>query len=118
MTDLADLIEAADGPCRKLDAEIARVAGAEHGPRENVEYETRSVTYIDEIAPRYTASIDAAMTLVPEGCLWGVGNSCYSECCPWAWCLPVGASWDEADNSYAATPALALCAAAIRARAE
>jgi hypothetical protein len=50
----------------------------------------------------YTASVDAAVTLVPEGCGWMVmGNAAKVKRWP----------------SRAATPALALCAAALRARA-
>ena len=50
----------------------------------------------------YTASLDAAVTLVPEGCGWMVmGNAAKVKRWP----------------SRAATPALALCAAALRARA-
>jgi hypothetical protein len=50
----------------------------------------------------YTASLDAAVTLVPEGCGWMVMNNA-AKVGP----LP----------SRASTPALALCSAALRARA-
>jgi hypothetical protein len=49
-----------------------------------------------------TASLDAAVTTVPEGCGWMVMSSA----------AKVGV-WP----SHGATPALALCAAALRARA-
>ena len=66
--------------------------------------------------PPYTASLDAAMTLVPEG---------------WTWCIPGHAKplWDCRVTSIVdglvslplpqpcATPALAVCAAALKARA-
>jgi hypothetical protein len=52
--------------------------------------------------PMFTASLDAAVTLVPEGCGWMVMSSA----------AKVGV-WP----SHGATPALALCAAALRARA-
>lgn len=65
-------------------------------------------------APAYTASLDAALTLVPDGWAYafssnliGPGNV--------AGCQrrdPFGGS-----EATAATPALALCAAALRARA-
>jgi hypothetical protein len=72
--------------------------------------------------PRYTASLDAAMTLVPEG--WPsrcfgtndderafaalAGNDAHM----------MAEDWDEFYvEADAATPALALCAAALRARA-
>lgn len=75
----------------------------------------------DRMRDRFMRMLDAqayesaALTLVPEGCLWGAGNEDCTDR-PWAWCLPPGKSWDDADNSYAATPALALCIAALKAR--
>lgn len=66
-----------------------------------------------------TASLDAAMTLVPEGCVWSVGD--WSAIDKW-----VGATcWPPEDRrpvdfsgiTLAATPALALTAAALRALA-
>lgn len=67
-------------------------------------------------APAYSASIDAALQLVPEGWARGFtdrrtvpGMKVNAQC------------WTSADRSTvhgdAATPALALCAAALRARA-
>ena len=67
MTELIDSLEALSAPCREADALIAATVGVKHGPdggwtnNENGDYWT-----VDECAPRYTASIDAAMTLVPE----------------------------------------------------
>ncbi len=53
MTDLIKALEAAEGPSRELDLQIA--AAVSHNPR---------------FLPRFTASIDAALTLVPK--LYGV----------------------------------------------
>jgi hypothetical protein len=69
--------------------------------------------------PPVTASLDAAMTLVPEGLIWAVTN-CGAE----DRLIPdmsvasavVGKADDPSKPSVAATPALALCAAALRAR--
>jgi hypothetical protein len=58
--------------------------------------------------PLYTASLDAAMTLVPEG--WG-----YSICPTSA--LLTRSTSDHGVMARAATPALALTAAALRAKA-
>jgi hypothetical protein len=59
------------------------------------------------------ASLDAAMTLVPEGCDWLI-NGRYNFAQVWE------AKETGRDGSWkcerAATPALALCAAALRAR--
>lgn len=68
----------------------------------------------------YTASLDAAMTLVPKGCLhmartiWDAegktaGIGCINQY--------VGDMWTDGFDSCAATPALALTAAALRALA-
>jgi hypothetical protein len=77
----------------------------------------------DMLVKDYTASLDAAMTLVPEGGDgWGWAIRYYSELSRKAH----GEVWerDNADptegdyhRSAAAAPALALCAAALRARA-
>ncbi len=77
----------------------------------------------DEYVPAYTASLDAAKTLVPEGFGWTVGDKS-----PWpsiAWCEIEGLPWkagygwavDRRLMVEAATPALALTAASLRARA-
>jgi hypothetical protein len=71
-------------------------------------------------APAYTASIDAAIALVPEGHTWSVGDWSAADkgvaatCWPPNDLCPVGFE----GISRAATPALALCAAALRARAQ
>lgn len=60
--------------------------------------------------PCFTASLDAAMSLVPEGECWRVEDHPLSG--------PGAIVGDEADTiSCCATPALALCAAALKARA-
>jgi hypothetical protein len=56
----------------------------------------------------FTGSIDAALTLVPEGAWWNVEGSAgsgYSACTM------------TPNESIAHTPALAICAAALRAKA-
>ena len=101
---LAERAEAATGPDRNLDADIMRAIGlaglkADYAPHP------------------YSASLDAAMTLVPEG--WAVLMA-FSE--QRAVCdvhtAPLGQHGTWPAHASAATPALALCAAALRARAE
>jgi hypothetical protein len=70
--------------------------------------------------PAYTASLDAAMTLVPEG--WRVGSmgeTVIEGDDPWNARLLEKRFDGRAKSAQgdAATPALALCAAALRARA-
>jgi hypothetical protein len=95
LLELAERCEKATGPDRELDAAINR---AIHGQRQMVF--------------SYSNSLDAAMTLVPEEMVWFVeaypGD--HSE-------AAVRWPYYDADERRAATPALALCAAALKARA-
>lgn len=133
MTDLsalADEIERLDGPSRHADTQIAilldpdaqHIIGYESGPfpRKPI-YGPRSSFWdwardtsieppVFMAVPEYTASLDAAMTLVPEGFDWAVFRT-NGGLTVHAWC-------GYRDDVFAATPALALCAAAIRARSE
>lgn len=126
LVELAKRVEALDGPCRETDAEIAyavrwRWAGWEDG---DTRIEQRSLEYVKNAVlnscnsiwqhlPAYTASLDAAMSLVPEGCQWGAGSRDATGTA-WAW---TGVTHDAAAISNAATPALALTAACLRALA-
>ena len=121
MTTLADRIEGLAGPDREVDAEIAKAVGTLHGPEEIVDFESRSVVYIDEQARPYTASIDAAMTLLPDNCGYALRKSIGLS--PLVSLQLDGDGWQIdrtvdgwTDWHRGATPALALCAAAIRAR--
>jgi hypothetical protein len=77
---LADRIEGLDGPSREVDAEIEKLLPcspefARHHPGTSMsQWNERSFRFYsigDEgheyISPPYTASLDAALTLVPEG---------------------------------------------------
>lgn len=100
MTDLlqlAERVEKATGPDRELDVLI------------------RDTVFHPCINPgaEYTASLDAAMTLVPEGAAYRL----------YSW--PKQTEGDRAcvlveggQETWAATPALALCAASLRSRAQ
>lgn len=135
MEELIARIEAASGPDRELDGDIAELTGAVPGwvsmGRRN--FSTWSSGRDSWDAPRYTVSLDDAMTLVPAGWKSGVeqagayDGSSLDE----AWCWPFESHFDpdwkngqqgyrdasDGTRGYAATPALALCAAALRARA-
>ena len=60
--------------------------------------------------PKFSSSLDAALTLVPEGCAFQVG--CEIDF------TPVARVWghDIHTDEFAATPALALCIAALKSR--
>jgi hypothetical protein len=100
------------GPDRELDLDIDDFM-LKHGPESD---QSRNPRYV---LP-YTASLDAALTLVPEGKAWTVGQNVHH----WYWSASVNAldedgapksiGWGGPSNS----PALALCAAALQARME
>jgi hypothetical protein len=116
---IARWCEAAEGPDRELDAEIMRLF------TNSVESDDGDWWYgpHDEMprkVPAFTASIDAALTLVPEGWKWSL-HSADDHSVPCAYCVPnMGRlPWPEwVTDILATSPALALCAAALRARAE
>ena len=125
---LADRVEAATGADRELDADIAVAAAGFRRVSESMlckdewDYASNADGYF--LAwPRYTASIDAALTLVPSGWTWSIvherewelsGKPAYFSD------LRRGyrTSYDNATLSWSATPALALTAAALRALAQ
>ncbi|NBC37328.1 hypothetical protein GTZ99_12285 [Novosphingobium sp. FSY-8] len=129
-------IEAATGPDRELDCLIAaeiglHIDGCRHSISEmltmfgigSLVETSMSNNSVLKTIPSYTVSIDAALTLLPEGWaidrlnMWPGAPSC---------CDVVGTHdhnggrWhnfsDGEARGKAATPALALCAAALRAR--
>ena len=111
---LAERVEAATGADRELDAHIGR-------------YAPRLVALLGRVpdepahgcAP-YTASIDAAMRMVPDGLSWTLGQNVHHK----YWLASVnyldteGAPACAGEGFSASTPALALTAAALRALAE
>ncbi len=133
-TDLIARVEAAEGPDRGLDADIELALGnwtPEHHEawhRFQECGEAANPPFCQPVDPqRLTGSLDAAMTLVPEGCLFVVRTV-------WDKMKPAGFGsvsiyekgefggherlyWMAEHQAVAATPALALCAAALRARA-
>jgi hypothetical protein len=125
---LALWCEQATGPDRELDAAIwlLCVPGATRKQWSYVHIATERTCEIDEtrdgsgkliIVPTYSASLDAALTLVPaEANCFGFDSD--PKTCE-AYCSRnhvAGGHWIV--SREAATPALALCAAALRARAQ
>jgi hypothetical protein len=101
---LAERCEAAPFQDRKLSCDIGAATG-------------------EQFSRAFTSSIDAAMTLVPEGFLWCTGiaeNYGDDDNFKPAWGnvrLPSDSRLQIDVSRNAAIPALALCAAALRARA-
>lgn len=116
-TKLAERIEALEGPCREMDAEIALAVHdwckphtpTTEGPRFPLENKYGSPFFPQP----YTSSLDAAMTLVPETAEWGVKTE-HDSPNHYAWVKHEDG--DLCDARDASTPALALCAAALRAQ--
>ena len=115
---LVGRVEAATQPDRRIDAEIASLAGlriVEEGhPLGRCCYDSDGRLIV---LPRYTASLDAAMALVPTGFMWrlqswpdGVNSALLEKNAG-----DFGAIDARHTETLAATPALALCAAALRA---
>lgn len=99
LSELAERCKDAQGPDRELDRMISLTSN-DRDERARIN------------PPLFTASLDAAMTLVPEG--WSVAlHSHYDEQSR----ASVYLENNHATFRYAATPALALTAAALRARA-
>jgi hypothetical protein len=94
--ELIAALEAATGPSWELDGFICEAVGAVK-PEATPHWEW---------PPRYTASIDAALTLVPEGASGAIEFGNHTQACV------VGGPWCDG-----ATPAIALCIAALKARA-
>ena len=109
---LPQRIEAAEGADRALDVAIALASGGINAIGADILWPSG----FRMPCPRYTASLDAALTLVPDGLVFNLGNDA-SMC--WAHVWDDVPEYDgEPYEGRAATPALALCAAALKAHIE
>jgi hypothetical protein len=122
---LAERCEQAAGPDASLDFAIALAAGYRF---EKAKFEKRkwwrdpkgvrcSALATDGPPPRFTASLDAAVTLVPEGWGWAVSTTGAGPPCAYGHPPAKGLAVSWIDDTPAATSALAICAFALRARA-
>lgn len=110
---LADRVEALAGPDREVDAIIQRALGDDTTGHWFADRNGAWVT--DALAPIYTASLDAAMTLAPNAYRVRLGR--LEDGRGSAWVYPPTAGPADEWARLAATPALALCAASLRALA-
>lgn len=125
MTDeLIARLESADGPSRELDWAIAESLGwTRRQVGQVIACYAPSDPHMKAGAPRYTASIDAALTLVPEGWQHGYatipsGDILRAET-HHAQAYVDGSEMQDFTKYFraeAATPALAIAAAALKAR--
>lgn len=117
LADLIARLEKATGPDRGIDAAIAKICDPADDPSEAAFFNGRD--YPDQ----YTSSIDAALTLVPDGWDWRIGGP--------DWRHEVRASYfgyvreyredmagrpDSEGSAHHTAPAIALCIAALTAR--
>lgn len=126
LTTLADRVQALTSACRETDILIGYAIDLDAdskflsfrksfdtcGMEQMLRMaESHQNTWRDAL-PRYTASLDCAMTLVPEDMEWEVGTAKLMDI-GWARVVAVHDQW----KSKASTPVLALTAASLRARA-
>lgn len=123
---ISRLSEATEGD-RELDCEIAvAVLGGEiEWKQANYTMDLYPVRRYDstmhvggkgsEPVERYTESVDAALSLLPEGKWWGIAatDTCAAECSD---IFVQGKDW-HADYGHSPVPAIALCISFLRARA-
>jgi hypothetical protein len=118
MTDLIKKLEALEAPCRECDYAIGKANG--------YDYEEELGGAIRKTGPAYTASIDAAMTLVPEGDYdqdWVRTTRAASEGFKlWQVRIALETTQQDPDETSPVAlgehdnPAIALCIAALRAQ--
>jgi len=117
IADLIERLEKATGPVRELDLECWWWGKASHSVQPmDADYKAFNLKMND--APRYTSSIDSALTLVPEGWGWlvrdfkGDGEEGAYADVPH---LTIESNMDG--QAFHKIPAIALCIACLRARA-
>jgi hypothetical protein len=120
--EIIERLEKASGPDRELDAAIAIEIGAYP-----TDWQARLPGYSLEyfmawsgFADNYTSSIDAALTLVAADAVWSIGRRIkvdgYVAIIDGLWGRPQPMTPRSYHSHLGATPALALCIAALRAR--
>ena len=122
MTELIDRLEAAEGGSRELDAEIFRAIGGtvkdvtEAGGHKHKRWIDADGVRWQSDATLFSLSLDAALQLVPAGCAWRVSQRLDNRKPDAVIQRRDGkGGFDVWEETEAATPALALCAACLRA---
>jgi len=124
LEDIIARLEAAVGPDRESDNHIALALGwtftKMKGDAHPYWRKPGTVYYFERhTVPHYTASIDAALTLVPEGgSLHGLYQRTMPEMGGYMWSAEVWANGRRAYRAKGRTPQGAIGAAALRAVAE
>ena len=125
---LIERLESATEGSRELDEAIINALCPDAMCRQDPAWEDSITVYHADALldsgkaelPHYTTSLDAALTLVPEGWEWSLagGNKNEPVQVPYASCWPDEQPFPAELDLYAeaATPSLALCIAALKAR--
>lgn len=122
MKDLIERLENATGPDRELDMRIALSADDCHDDRGEWVYRPSDVERDQRQlipTPAYTYSIDEALSLVPAGFIWRVESPPDCYCVVGRPTLKGGFSIARGKfvSTHKTSPAIALCIAALKARA-
>ena len=112
LLSLALRCEQANGSDRDLDVAIARSMGWEVVlyRRDGKPYYEPIKGYSWQLVPAYSGSLDKAVALAPEGCDWHLMSD--------GSCSMGNGTGARFASLGCETPALALCAASLRARAQ
>ena len=117
MDDLIRKLANAECGSRELGDEVLLAVGWKHtsvgyfhGPIYRWSAGDGKPSCAEEDRPNPTTSLDAALTLVPEGWSWLSGSE-------ESWVWPSG-GMSKGHRVWAKTPAIALCIAALKARQE
>jgi hypothetical protein len=107
------LSDQANKGSRELDEAIATAIWGEPRPSGNVGCPRTLVWWHNglgrSVAPEFTTSLNAALTLVPEGWWWGIASTGEAR----IWEIEKPGQF----TAKAASPAMAICSAALKARA-
>lgn len=130
-TDLIARLEGLSGPCRQADTDIvlalypqASIGLYCEGDFEPTVFHAEPLVPNKRELPRFTESVDAALTLVPEGAAWWEVRKIQAADSPMRAFGPcgmftakVGMNWgDNGISGNHDSPAIALCIACLRAR--
>ena len=116
ITEIIVALEAATGPDRKLDAKILLAAYPGLGLKKGFGEGYYSSSGIHTAVEFYTDSIDAALTLVPDGWRKNVILDPDAADFPASVMIAHGFSHDQVFRGAGKSLPLALCIAALRAR--
>lgn len=119
--ELIAALEKAEGPDRALDSAIYAELRLDGWTPEEWAVTLADPKFINPTIPgvaAYTASIDAALTLVPDGYVWRMHQPAVGLKGKWVAEIFTQPMWDSCrEGKHPTAPAIAIVIAALRARA-